>query len=155
MKHRQVLIKVNAKCDEGIAPLVATLNEINGLITLDSCERGILGESYVFFTWGKNWRELGHLLEVFYEILTGARLDEYCSLRIEWCDKREWPRALMVMPNKYVAILAEDIRRLVPQINLRMSESGNGTANTELGRLMGCQARQPQCDALAIDHHDV
>ena len=41
--HKQVIAKVNAKCDEGIAPLVSALNGINGIITLDSCESGILG----------------------------------------------------------------------------------------------------------------
>lgn len=36
--HRQVMIKVNVECDEGIAPLVHALNGINGVITLDSCQ---------------------------------------------------------------------------------------------------------------------
>lgn len=35
--HKQVMIKVNAECDENIAPIVLALNEINGIVTLDSC----------------------------------------------------------------------------------------------------------------------
>lgn len=31
--HKQVLIRVNAECDEGIAPVVIAFNEIDGVIT--------------------------------------------------------------------------------------------------------------------------
>lgn len=129
--HNQVIIKVNAKVDKGIAPLVAALNEIIGLLTLDSCEKGILDEGYVFFSWGKDWHGLGHLLDVLYEELTKVRLEEHCSLSIQWCDKSEWPRGLMIMPKEHVAILAENIQRFSEQINLRMSQSDNGSVRKE------------------------
>ena len=129
-KHRQVLVKVNARCDEGIAPLISALSEINGIITLDSCDEGILGESHVFFTFGENWRDLGNLLEIIYNELAISRLDELCSLKIEWCERGEWPRALMVMPKNHVATLSEGIRRLSSRINLRMLRLDDGTVST-------------------------
>lgn len=49
--HKQVWIKVNAKVDRGISNIVALLNEIDGLITLDSCE-GKNKWSYVYFRYG-------------------------------------------------------------------------------------------------------
>ena len=50
IQHKQVLIKVNAECDEHIAELVSALNEIKGIITLDSCQQGVYREAYVLFT---------------------------------------------------------------------------------------------------------
>ena len=56
--HEQVAVKVNGFCDRGIQSLVLALNEIDGVVTLDSCERGVYGEAYVFFTLGNvDWTE--------------------------------------------------------------------------------------------------
>ena len=36
--HHEVTVKVNAWVDEGIADLVAALSEVEGLVTLESCQ---------------------------------------------------------------------------------------------------------------------
>jgi hypothetical protein len=60
--HREVLVKVNASVDEGIADLVSMLSEIEGLITLESCQ-GDTGtrDAYVIFRYG-DWQKCGELL---------------------------------------------------------------------------------------------
>ena len=45
-RHKQVLVKVNAEVDEGIAPLILVLARWPGVCTVDSCE-GALGEASV------------------------------------------------------------------------------------------------------------
>jgi len=57
VEHKQVYIKVNAACDEGVAALVAALSEFEGVVTVDSCENGAWG-AYVFFTYGDTWQDL-------------------------------------------------------------------------------------------------
>ena len=62
IKHKQIRIKVNTECDEDISPIVLALNSIDGVITLDSCQQGVYGESYVFFSYGNNWKDIGYLM---------------------------------------------------------------------------------------------
>lgn len=50
MPHTEVPVKVNAWVDQGVAELVAALNEVNGVVTLDSCECDPAGEAHVYFT---------------------------------------------------------------------------------------------------------
>jgi len=61
-QHREVPVKVNAWVDEGIADLVSALSEIDGLITLESCQ-GDAGEreAFVIFRYG-DWQQCGELL---------------------------------------------------------------------------------------------
>lgn len=56
--HAQTWVKVNAPIDERIAELVASLNRIEGLETLQSCQ-GEPGErqGYVYFSFGE-WQNL-------------------------------------------------------------------------------------------------
>ena len=50
--HEQVVVKVNAPVDKGGVPLVEALNGFDCVITLDSCEHGVTGASYVYFLYG-------------------------------------------------------------------------------------------------------
>jgi hypothetical protein len=60
--HREVPVKVNAWVDEGIADLVSALSEINGLVTLESCQGDTGGRpAFVIFQYG-GWRDAGELL---------------------------------------------------------------------------------------------
>ena len=45
-RHEQVLVKVNAEVDRGVAPLILALARWPGVCTVDSCE-GALGEASV------------------------------------------------------------------------------------------------------------
>ncbi len=60
--HRKVFVKVNACVDEEIADLVSALSEIEGLITLESCQ-GDTGtrDAFVIFRYG-DWQKCGELL---------------------------------------------------------------------------------------------
>jgi hypothetical protein len=61
-QHREVPINVNAWVDEGIAELVSALSEVDGLITLESCQGDVGGrEAYVIFRYG-DWKQCGELL---------------------------------------------------------------------------------------------
>jgi hypothetical protein len=61
-EHREVQVKVNAFVDEGIAPLVAALSHVDGLVTLESCQGSAGGrDAYVHFKM-KDWRTLGLFL---------------------------------------------------------------------------------------------
>jgi hypothetical protein len=56
--HTQTWLKVNAPVDSGVAELVAVLNSVEGLETLQSCQ-GDIGErdGYVYFACG-DWRRM-------------------------------------------------------------------------------------------------
>lgn len=47
--HRQVRVLVSAWVDEGVAPLVTALNQIEDLETVHSCQGGDGAPAYVFF----------------------------------------------------------------------------------------------------------
>ena len=85
-EHREVPVKVNAWVDEGIADLVSALSEIEGLVTLESCQ-GDAGEhdAFVVFRYG-DWRQRGELL--FGRILPGmsADLRSEVSLKLQAYD---------------------------------------------------------------------
>ena len=123
--HKQVMIKVNAECDEGVAPLVLALNEIAGIITLDSCEHGVYGEAYVFFTYGKNWQETGKLMQELFICLSKKFCCEY-SLRLEWIGNNDCPRAKLICAIEHVGSIADTIRSSAFQINDHMTVSVHG-----------------------------
>lgn len=115
--HEQVPIKVNAECDRGIAPLVSALNEIDGLITLDSCQEALAGESWVFFTYGDGWQSLSPLLQEISSGLGRANLCCGCTLRLEWVGSNERPRAQILVRPEHVGIVAAAIRQLSIHLN--------------------------------------
>ena len=59
--HEQVWVKVNAEVDRGMARIVAALSSIDGLQTLQSCERSPEGEAYVHFWYGQ-WEQTSRLV---------------------------------------------------------------------------------------------
>ena len=122
MTHRQVYIKVNAEVDGGIAPLVQALNEIEGVITVDSCENGAWG-GYVFFTYGEGWKELASLLQATSSLLCGLNLPCGFSLVMEWLGGNDKPRAQIAFEPEHVAYIADGIQRIAASLNARMSAS--------------------------------
>src|SRR5271163_3055599 len=56
--HDQVWVKVNAPVDAGVAEIVAVLNSVDGLETLQSCQGDAGGSpGYVYFACG-DWRKM-------------------------------------------------------------------------------------------------
>ena len=104
--HKQTFVKVNAPVDEGIAVVVVALNQIDGVVTLDSCQRGATGEAYVYFTYGNDWYELGTLLERLAAQLRTLNLCCGFSLSLEWFGSNDQPRARLVLRPEYAADIA-------------------------------------------------
>lgn len=119
MTHSQVWIKVNAPCDEGIAPLVSALNLIQGVLTVDSCQEGSWG-AYIFFTYGRNWRELACLLQEMSTLLSSLQLPCGYSFRLEWLGSNSSPRAQLSMEAEHVGYVTDGIQRIVATLNARM-----------------------------------
>ena len=80
--HTQMWVKVNAPVDKGVAELVAVLNSVEGLETLQSCQ-GDAGkcDGYVYFAFG-DWRKMCEF--VFRRIgpILKNRLDEDANLTV-------------------------------------------------------------------------
>ena len=81
--HPQVWVKVNAPVDAGVAEIVAALNAVEGLETLQSCQ-GDPGQSngYVYFACG-DWRRMSQF--VFEQVgpELKRKLDDDATLIIE------------------------------------------------------------------------
>ena len=109
--HKEILVKVNAFVDEGVAPLVVALNSISGVVSLDSCERdAITGEASVYFQYGTRWQDLANLVEALSRALRSLNLCCGFSVSLEWFGSNDRPRAhLSVMP-EHVADVAAAIR---------------------------------------------
>ena len=132
MTHKQVWFKVNAQCDEGILPLVVALNEIDGLITGDSCQDGAWG-AYVFFTYGETWEDLASLLQAVSTGLSQPGLQVGYTMSLEWCGSNETPRARIALESEHVRILAEALRALIPSLNSHR--------NGSCGNVMVCHSQ--------------
>lgn len=114
--HKQVAVKVNGLCDKGIQPLVSTLNEIDDLITLDSCESDADGKAYVSFEYRGTWHKLASLVQAMSNELRIRLADYDHSFRLEWFDGNERPRAQIVMDSEHVSALAGHLQALVTQL---------------------------------------
>lgn len=125
MTHRQVWLKVNAQCDERIAPLVEALNEIKGVLTIDSCEDGPWG-AYVFFTFVRDWKELASLLQEASSLMGGLQVPCGYSFRMKWLGSNDKPRAQLMMEPEHVAYVANGIQRIAATLNARMTELADG-----------------------------
>ena len=81
--HEQVWVKVNAPVDAGVAEVVALLNSVDGLETLQSCQ-GDAGkrDGYVYFACG-DWHKVCEF--VFQKIgpTLKNRVDEDAKLTVE------------------------------------------------------------------------
>jgi hypothetical protein len=81
--HEQVWVKVNAPVDAGVAEVVAVLNTVAGLETLQSCQ-GDAGkrDGYVYFSCG-DWQKMCQL--VFQKIgpTLKNKVDEDAKLTVE------------------------------------------------------------------------
>jgi hypothetical protein len=119
--HKETLVKVNAFVDEGVAPLVLALNSIEGVITLDSCERDVVsGEASVYFQYGTGWQELGNLVEALARALRSLNLCCGFSASLEWFGSNDRPRAHLSVKPEHVADVAAAIRPgLLTAVGLR------------------------------------
>ena len=109
--HKEVQVKVNAFVDEGVAPLVVALNSIDGVVSLDSCERdAIAGEASVYFQYGVTWQDLANLVEALSRALRGLNLCCGFLVSLEWLGSNDRPRAHLSVKPEHVADVAAAIR---------------------------------------------
>jgi hypothetical protein len=126
--HKTTLIKVNAWVDEGIAPLVFALNDIPGVVTLDSCQEAESGWALTFFAYGRDWKDTGNLLQGLSSLLATERLPCGYAMKLSWLGSNDRARGqIMVRPDDVTA-LANGIRRIIPQLTELLRSSPCGTS---------------------------
>jgi hypothetical protein len=112
-RHPEVPVKVNAWVDKGVADLVSALSEVEGLVTLESCQGGDeCGSAFVIFEYG-NWRQTAEFL--FDKVLPAlsADLRSDTALRVEAFDV-EIARGCIDTHPRAIPGLTAVIRGLLP-----------------------------------------
>ena len=110
--HPQIVVKVNAHVDEGVAELVSALSAIDGLETIESCQGGAgRGRAFVSFRYG-GWRDAGDLL--FAKLLPSLPRDlrTDVALSLEAYDS-DTAMALITVEPSAVPAVAAHIRTLL------------------------------------------
>jgi len=127
MRHKQITLDGGLEVDRGIAPLVAALNKIEGVSTVDSCEGDSQSEAYVYF---RGRPDTVQLVEWLADRLR-ARLHACCEyrLRLEWLAGSEvmaeiltrsdyvdtLANALLQVTNDHTSQFADDTSRRAPR----------------------------------------
>lgn len=104
--HSEVLVKVNAWVDSGVAPLVVALSSRPELVTVDSCqESSDPAAAYVaFVTRGTSVAKAAARLA---RELARAAPDAHYLVRLEWVAGGRRPiGSLVVMPDSVAAVAA-------------------------------------------------
>lgn len=124
-QHKQVSVKVNAECDEKIAPLVLALNDVDGIFTLESCQEWKPGEAAVWFTYGtygqRNCEQVAQLLQTISTLLSEQELACGCRLSLEWNGNNDQPRVEMTVATANLPAIATALRGITPEISRRMT----------------------------------
>lgn len=109
--HREIIVKVNALVDEGIAPLVLALSEIDGLQTLESCQ-GELGQrnGYVYFRLG-GWQDIGGFLFERLLPIMNDDLRSHVSIAIQAYDT-DYAMAKISVENAAIPLLTDCVKKL-------------------------------------------
>jgi hypothetical protein len=112
-EHREIMVKVNAPVDEGVAPLVSALSAVEGLVTMESCQGEPSGRNaFVVFRLG-SWRDCGKFL---FDQLLPAMPDDLraeISLRVDAFDS-DFARGWITLPQELVEPLGRCILQLAP-----------------------------------------
>lgn len=127
--HQQILVKVNAEVDAGIAEVVSLLNEIKGLQTLESCQGDGGGRpAYVYFWYG-DWRTTAtFVFECLAPQLSSERgCDHSVSLEVFNGSR---PTGKLQFSSEAAGVVASVLKRVVR--SHRNCECSGGTPSTEL-----------------------
>jgi hypothetical protein len=114
--HTELLVKVNAWVDQNVAPLVEVLNELDSVVTLESCESGDDGWAWVRFT-THSPRALRSTVEAVAASLCG--LDLPTAVSIEWWYGGTTPSALLKCAPDAIRDTADAIRPSVLAVGAR------------------------------------
>lgn len=126
MLHRQVPIKVNAECDQAIAPLVLALNDIKGVITHESCQCSPTGLADIYFNYGngEDWQKLGRLLNEMAACIAKLKLCCRCVLIMEWFGTNPWPSARLEIKPDHIDEVAASVRAFAKEFNSHKQGDG-------------------------------
>ena len=133
--HEETFVKVNARVDSGIAPLIAALNEFPGLCTVDSCEGGAwvrfrfgtaLDESAAFLCW-LSCKLVGEQAHISGDWGGGASLDLYLRCPPSEIDKIA----------DLIRLAAKTFRSSVCLCGRQRTESRNSTNRRAMKELTG------------------
>jgi hypothetical protein len=105
--HREILIKINAWVDEGIAPLVETLNRIDGVLTLESCQGDPEHEAQIDLYYGQFARTSPAQLATFADAIATALIkggSHRSRVAVEWLGGN-MPRILLSMPTEDISLV--------------------------------------------------
>lgn len=109
--HKQVMVRVNAPVDEGIASLVSALSDVPGVVTPESCQ-GEAGRNSAFVVfYMDDWRMCGEFLFDRLLPLMSADLRSSVSLRVESYDTRV-ARGWITLDPAAIEPMSECIRQL-------------------------------------------
>lgn len=107
--HTQTWVKVNVPVDEGVAEIVAVLNSLPGLETLQSCQGDPGGrEGYVYFSYG-DWQKMGRLIFEKIAPRLKERLDEDADVLIKATDNEE-PMAKLSFRAEAAGVVASALK---------------------------------------------
>ncbi len=109
-KHTEIPIKVNAWVDKDIAPLVLALNEINCIITVDSCQGIGSSPASVFFKYAGN-SELSFLH--YFAKLLGNEVKCNYELRMSWLTGSTEPIVEIMTDKENINQLASSIKSVM------------------------------------------
>lgn len=129
-EHREVPLKVTAWVDEGVAPLVAALNELEDLMTLASCEDDG-GGAYVFFMYRTAPLEAVCRGQQLAAALALQRAAISYTLRAEWPSGAGEPRFKLACPREHVgkvAAVVSDARTTASPRGKECTGFGSSTA---------------------------
>jgi Methyltransferase TYW3 len=143
--HTQTLVKVNAKVDKRIAPLVDALNACPGVFTTSSCEGGKFKDAYVAFDVGGCCCDLVAFVNTLSSSLGGA--DKVCDLQftlsIEWYAGGNTPNGYLRVPRQHIHALADAIRSTAADFvaTARRSHSSRSPGDTGCRGPRSCSGR--------------
>ena len=132
--HREVLIRVKAPVDAGVAEIVSILNEFPGLWTLNSCEGKEGVPAFVDFRYGVSPQESAAFLIWLSKHLAGR----HTRLTAEWGGGETLVLTLSA-PKQIVKPLATELRNLAK--TFRKSRFACGTAHKESRSSTGYRPR--------------
>jgi hypothetical protein len=136
--HKQVVVKVNALVDKGIADLVSVLSSFDGVFTYESCQSSILG-AYICLHYGSPLRPSLADTVQFADILAKLLDGTECTVSVEWLTVptvilRLQPEAITEVTTKLVCHKSQCLHGkhgkasdpILDSIDMGMAESASG-----------------------------
>lgn len=112
--HKQVQVKVNAFVDEGVVSLVEALNDIDGILTAESCEEWCGKDPCVLFTYGptRDWIRFAEVCSQIAARIRDLNAGFDCQVSVEWHGNNDHPWGRVIVDRAGVDQVAGAIKML-------------------------------------------